>query len=64
MTQLDITYATESYDSVSNTCIIGYNEAGSVYKTSITYKTDGVTVERSTSGESLFMIYCNDTEIT
>ena len=64
MTQLIITYATESYDSFSNTCIIGYNEVGSVYKTSITYKTDGVTVERSTSGESLFMIYCNDTEIT
>lgn len=63
-TQLYITYATESFSGYSNSYIIGYNEVGSVHTTSIKYTAEGVTVERSTIGESLFMIYYNDTEIT
>lgn len=63
-THLYITYVMESFAGYSTTYIIGYNEAGSVQKTSIKYTTDGITVERSTEGDSLFMIYYNDTEIT
>lgn len=62
-THLYITYATEYFSGYSNTYIIGYNESGLVQKTVITYTTEGITVERSTNGESLFMVYYNDTEI-
>ena len=63
-TQLHITYGIESFGSYASTVIIGYTGSGDVNKTVVKFAVDGVTVERSTSGDSLYIIYYNDTEIT
>ena len=63
-TQLNITYAIESFADYATTYILGYAENGNTHKTEIKYTADGVTVTRSESGDSLYIIYYNDTEIT
>lgn len=65
-TQLNITYATDSFAGYVDVYIIGYSESGLVNVTKMKYTTDGVTITQQQTSEfsTLFIVYYNDTEIT